>query len=155
MGSRSRRPLGLTVTLGLMACITIGCAAPTAPSGTASAKPMTVPATPEGKDAHERLFAAADADDVDAFKAVLTARSVALLDEYFAAVRTYEKDPAAPVHGWPELVASHKALSAAARARAPYPIAKEAGQWKLDLAERPESQLFRDVVSASKAPSGT
>ena len=136
-------------SLGAVLFVALGCSAQ---SPVPTTKPAaTAPLSSESQALHAALFKAADAGDVAAFKAVLTPFSVSSLDRLFAAVARLQPAPDVP-HGWPDVLADHKALPAAARARGAYPVVTVDGKRLLDLVALPEAEYYGDVTERLESP---
>ena len=114
-----------------------GCNVQSAVPSAASAPPPD----PQASALHAKLFEAADRGDVAAFQAMLTPRSVSLLDTVMTRMAAMPRPSGEPAFGWRELLRYHAALPAAARRRAPYPADGD----RLDLAAHPDARLFTEI----------
>ena len=123
----------------LLVVLLAGCNVPAA-SPTAAAAP---PPDPHALALHARLFAAADGGDVAAFKALLTPRSVQLVDGLIARMAAMPRPKGEAAFEWASVLRLHAKLPADARLRAPYPVAAE----HLDLAAHPDARFFTEIAA--------
>ncbi len=124
--------------LALQLLAVVACAAREPVAGA----PAPEEAPPAVREAHARLFAAADRGALDGFRACWAPESQALLDRYFAAVATLERSPGAPAVDWMTFMEAHAELPSGARLRTPYALVGD----QLDLTRRPEARYFQEVA---------
>ena len=129
----------LAIAIGVTVGIGSGCN-----TGAKQPSGEEAPPDPEAIALHAKLFAAAEQGDTGAFRALLTPRSIELLDRFFRAARELDAPPGVRV-SWEALLAHHAELPPAARARAPYPVV----EGKLDLGGHADAGFFEAAGEAA------
>lgn len=142
----TRRRAGLLAALGAVAVLS-GCKGSPGQPGGAGASGGDE-ASAEARQLHVRLFGAADAGDVSAFRAVLSRSSEALMQTHFEAMAQLPRPAGHPPFGWRDILRQHAALPASARTRAPYPVIQEGGEARLDLAGHADAAFFAAAAAA-------
>ncbi|MFT7625464.1 MAG: hypothetical protein ACI9WU_004655 [Myxococcota bacterium] len=126
--------------LALLLAAGCGKRASDAPEGAAAA------VDPAAADLHERLLAAAAGGRIDAFKGLLTQSSVALFETHFAGINALPRRAGEAPLGWAQILRFHADLPEGAQAATPYPVVKEAGKPRLDLAGHADARFFEAVA---------
>lgn len=124
----------------------VACNRPDAtPEGTGAVEAR--PADPRAAALYDKLFAAADAGDIEAFRRVLTRSSIALCDTHLEKVAKLPRPEGVSALGWADLLRFHADLPAAARERTPYPVVMDDGAPRLDLAAHRDARFFEAVAA--------
>lgn len=109
--------------------------------------PAATSSDPKTRELHAKLFNAADAGDVEAFKAVLTSSSIALFETHFQVMDNLPQPTGAAPMTWRDVLAMHASLDATARKRTPYPAVLDDGHLRLDVASHPDARFFEAVAT--------
>ncbi|HIA02172.1 MAG TPA: hypothetical protein EYN66_09710 [Myxococcales bacterium] len=93
-----------------------------------------------------KLFEAAEKGDVHKFEALLSQRSVALLEQHFEVMAGLPRPSGESAYGWEQLLKLFAQLPPGARVRTPFVVIQEDGQAKLDLSTHPDATLFSEIA---------
>ncbi len=92
-----------------------------------------------------QLFEAAEKGDIRKFEALLSQRSVALLERHFEVMAGLPRPAGESAYGWDQLLKLFAQLPPDARAQTPFVVIQEDGQAKLDLSTHPDAGLFTEI----------
>lgn len=104
------------------------------------------PSDPAALRLNQQLLDTAKGEDVDAFKALLSAQSVRLLEEHFEQMELLQRTPGEQPYGWRQFMQIHADLPVSVRNKASYPIIIEHGQPKVDISAHPNVEFLRHGI---------
>ena len=136
-----RRP-SYTLLLVMSLTVTAGCN-----SNSEAKQPKTLHASPpqHAVELHKRLIERAREGDTLSFQALLTTKSIELLNRFFDATRVADRSAERAV-GWSEFLEEHATLPPQVANSAPYPIVGQGKDARIAIDAHPNSSFFRDMI---------
>jgi hypothetical protein len=145
-----RRPM-CTLLLVTALTVTASC-----DSNSEAKQPKTLHVSPPqyAVDLHRNLIRYAQQGDIVRFQALLTPKSIELLNGFFEATRVADRSGERAI-GWSEFLEEHAKLPPQAADSAPYPIAGQGKDARIALDAHPNSSFFRDMIQEASSRAAT